>query len=67
MQSQLSAADTVAAAQSTSVTEMVSQDADANLAQVLTQLSATQTAYQAALQSGASLLSQNMSLLSYVQ
>jgi flagellar hook-associated protein 3 FlgL len=67
IQSQLNAADSVAAAQATSVTEMVSQDADANLADTLTRLSATQTAYQAALQSGAALLNQNLSLLNYIQ
>jgi len=67
VQSQLDAASTVASAQASSLTQMVSQDADANMAETLTQLSATQTAFQAALQSGASLLNQNQSLLYYIQ
>jgi flagellar hook-associated protein 3 FlgL len=67
IQSQLNAADAVAAAQSLSVKEMISQEADVNLAETLTQLSAAQTAFQAALQSGASLLSQNQSLMSYLR
>jgi flagellar hook-associated protein 3 FlgL len=67
VQSQLTAADSVAAAQSTSVQQVVSQDANADLAQTLTQLSAAQTAYQAALQSGGLLLGQSQSLLTYLQ
>src|ERR1035437_1936501 len=67
IQSHLSAADSVASTQSLSVKQMVSQASDADLAETLTQLSATQTAYQAALQSGAQLLSQNETLLNYLQ
>ena len=67
IQSHLSAADSVASTQSLSVKQMVSQDSDADLAETLTQLSATQTAYMAALQSGAQLLSQNETLLNYLQ
>ncbi len=67
MQSQLSAADALAQTQSTSLEQSISQNSDADLAQTLTQLSAAQTAYQAALQSGASLLNQNQTLLSYIQ
>jgi flagellar hook-associated protein 3 FlgL len=67
VQSHLTAVDSLAASQSLSVKQTVSQDSDADLAQTLTQLSATQTAYQAALQSGAKLLSQNQTLLNYLQ
>jgi flagellar hook-associated protein 3 FlgL len=67
MQSRLSTADSLASKQSLSVNEMVSQASNADLAETLTQLSATQTAYQAALQSGAKLLSSSQTLLSYLQ
>jgi flagellar hook-associated protein 3 FlgL len=67
IQSHLSTADSVASAQSLSVKQMVSQASDADLAETLTQLSATQSAYQAALQSGAKLLSSNQTLLNYLQ
>jgi flagellar hook-associated protein 3 FlgL len=66
-QTQLSAADSIASAQSLNVQQGISQDSDADLAQTLTQLSATQVAYQAALQSGARLLSSGHSLLDYLQ
>jgi flagellar hook-associated protein 3 FlgL len=66
VQSHLSAADSLASTQSLSVKEAVSQESDADLAQTLTQLSATQTAYMAALQSGAQLLGQSQSLLTYI-
>ena len=67
IQSHLSTADSLASTQSLSVKQMVSQASDADLTETLTQLSATQTAYQAALQSGAKLLSSNMTLLNYLQ
>ena len=66
VQSHLSMANSLASTQSQSVKDTVSQDSDADLAQTLTRLSATQTAYQAALQSGAKLLSSNQTLLSYL-
>ena len=66
VQSQLTAADSVATTQSTSLQQSISQASDADLAQTITQLSAAQNAYQAALQSGASLLSQTQSLLQYL-
>jgi flagellar hook-associated protein 3 FlgL len=66
VQSHLSAADSLASTQSLSVNEMVSQKSDADLAQTLTQLSATQTSYMAVLQSGAQLLGQSQSLLTYI-
>jgi flagellar hook-associated protein 3 FlgL len=66
VQSQLTDADTVAASRAQAVEQMVSSDSDVDLTQTLTQLSATQTAYQAALQSGASLLKSNLSLMNYI-
>ena len=66
VQSHLSAADSLASTQSLSVKKTVALDSDADLAQTLTQLSATQTAYMAALQSGAKLLSQSQTLLNYL-
>jgi flagellar hook-associated protein 3 FlgL len=66
IQSQLSDASSMATTQSTSLTNMISQDADADLAQTMTKLTAAQNAYQAALESGASLLNQNQSLLYYL-
>jgi flagellar hook-associated protein 3 FlgL len=66
VQSHLSTADSLAATQSLSNQQTVSQDSDADLAQTLTQLSATQTAYQAALESAGKLLSSNQTLLTYL-
>jgi flagellar hook-associated protein 3 FlgL len=67
VQSHLSAADSLASTQSLSLKQTISQDSDADLAQTLTQLSAAQTAYQVALQSGAKMLSQSQTLLNYLQ
>ena len=67
LQSNLTTADSLAAAQSLSVKQRVSDQSDADLAETLTQLSATQVAYQAALQSGATLLNQSQSLLDYLR
>ena len=67
IQSHLATADSLASTQSLSVKQMVSNASDADLATTLTKLSATQTAYQAALQSGAQLLSQSQTLLNYLQ
>lgn len=67
VQSQLKAADSVAAAQSTSLKQRISQDTDIDLAATLTQLSAAQNAFQAALQSGAALIGQSQSVLSYLR
>lgn len=50
---------------SDSLETMVSREVDADLAQTLVQLHQTQTAYQAALQSGATIL--NKSLLDYIR
>ena len=66
IQSHLATADSLASTQSLSVKQTVSQISDADLAQTVTELSAAQTAYQAALESGAKLLSSNMTLLTYL-
>ena len=66
VQSQLTTADSVAATQSTSLQQSISQSSDVDLAQTITQLSAAQNAYQAALQSGASMFNQTQSLLEYL-
>jgi flagellar hook-associated protein 3 FlgL len=64
VQSTLSAAATSTQQQSTSETSEISDDTSANLAQTLTQLSQTQTAYQAALQSGTMVMS--LSLMDFL-
>ncbi len=61
----LSTAATAAQTQQTSLTQLISNDADADLAQTITSLSQAQYAYQAALQTGATILKQ--SLLDYLQ
>lgn len=67
IQTQLLAADSVAAGQSLSLKQMISQNSDVDLAATLTRLSAAQTTFQAALQSGAALIGQSQSLLSYLR
>ena len=67
VQSQLNDADAVASTQSSAINQMISQESDVDLAQTLTRLATTQTAYQAALQSGASLLNSNLSLMDYIR
>jgi flagellar hook-associated protein 3 FlgL len=64
VQSTLTAASTSAQQQSTSETSEISDDTSANLAQTLTQLSQTQTAYQAALESGTMVMS--LSLMDFL-
>jgi flagellar hook-associated protein 3 FlgL len=66
IQSQLNDASSVASAKSTALTQNISEASDANMATTLTQLSTIQTAYQAALESGASLLNSNLSLMTYI-
>ena len=61
----LTTATTAAQTQQASLTTLISNDADADLAQTITSLSQAQYAYQAALQSGATILKQ--SLLDYLQ
>ncbi|MGE3309193.1 MAG: flagellin [Limisphaerales bacterium] len=65
LQARLETTDTLLKDRSLSIEALVSQDADADLAQTLVRLSEVQTAYQAALQSGGSIL--NRSLLDYLR
>jgi flagellar hook-associated protein 3 FlgL len=65
LQSNLDAAESLTGKRLDSLNELISHDADADLAEVLTKLSQTQTAYTAALQSGATLL--KVSLLDYLR
>ena len=64
VQSQLESASNLATQQGLAVTSQISSRTDADLAQTLTQFSQAQTAYQAALQSGVSVL--NLSILNYI-
>lgn len=65
LQARLEAAYSSASAKISSLEKLISNEADADLAQTLVKLSETQTAYQAALQSGALIL--NTSLLDYIR
>lgn len=65
LQSTLTAASTSASDQSTSITTQMSNDTTADLAQTLTQLDQTQTAYQAALQSGTMIM--QLSMMDFLQ
>ncbi|MBL9170247.1 MAG: hypothetical protein JNN07_21105 [Verrucomicrobiales bacterium] len=65
VQSQLDAAKTLSNRDHAALEAGISQEADADLAQTIVQLTQTQTAYQAALQSGGQILSQ--SLLDYLR
>lgn len=65
MQSRLEAAQSIATSRAYSVENLVSKEASADLADTLVQLNQTQTAYQAALQSGASIM--QLSLLNYLR
>jgi flagellar hook-associated protein 3 FlgL len=65
LQSTLSSAGNVATEQSTNVETQMSNDTNADLAQTLTQLSQTQTAYQAALESGTMVM--GLSLLEFLE
>jgi flagellar hook-associated protein 3 FlgL len=64
-QNQLTAAATLATNQSQSLNQMVSTASGADLVNTMVQLSQAQTAYQAALQSGAKIMS--LSLLNYIK
>ncbi|HMJ90463.1 MAG TPA: hypothetical protein VK530_11640 [Candidatus Acidoferrum sp.] len=64
VQSRLEAAQSIAGSRADAVENLVSKEADADLAQTLVQLNQAQTAYQAALQSGASIM--QLSLLNYL-
>jgi len=65
LQSRLEASESTAAQRAGSLEVLVSKEVDVDLSQVLVRLNQTQTAYQAALQSGAKLL--NISLLDYIR
>ncbi len=67
VQSQLNVASSMASAKSASIGTMITQDAGADMATTATQLSAVENAFQAALQTGASLLNENQSLLYYLE
>ncbi len=64
MQSALTAASSIATANSTNVTTEVSNATNADLATTMTQLDQTQTAYEAALESGTMVM--NVSLLNFL-
>jgi flagellar hook-associated protein 3 FlgL len=64
MQSALSAASSIAMAKSTNLTTQISNNTSADLAQTLTELSQTQTAYQAALESGTMIM--GLSMMEYL-
>ena len=65
LQARLAAATSSAGDRALNLESQVSKEVDADLAQTMVKLSQTQTAYQAALQSGAHLL--NLSLLDFLQ
>jgi flagellar hook-associated protein 3 FlgL len=67
IQSQLNVASSMVSAKSTSLDTMITQDVGADMATTATQLSAVENAFQAALQTGASLLNENQSLLYYLE
>ena len=64
IQARLEASDAMAEVRSSSIGKSLSMERDADLAETLVRLSQTQTAYQAALQTSASIL--NLSLLDYL-
>jgi len=65
VQTRLTTAATSATSQSNSLTNLVSNASGADLVSTMTELSQTQTAYQAALESSASLM--QLSILNYIQ
>lgn len=65
LQARLEASDALAEVRRSSLERSVSTEADANLAETLVKLGQTQTAYQAALQSGASTM--RLSLLDFLR
>ncbi len=65
VQARIETASSLSAARSLSLEKLVSREADADLTQTIVRLNETQTAYQAALQSGGKIL--NQSLLDYIQ
>lgn len=65
VQARLEATDTIASSRLFSVEQLVSAEADADLAQTIVRLNETQNAYRAALQTGGTIL--NQSLLDYLR
>lgn len=65
IQTRLEATDSVQSNRADSIDKLVSHEADSDIAETLVKLNQTQTAYQAALQSGASVMRQ--SLLDYLR
>ena len=65
VQSRMDATNTIASGRAASLEKLISSQADADMTAVIVQLNQTQTAYQAALASGAKLM--NLSLLDYLK
>lgn len=65
IQTRLETAGTLTSNRSLSLTQMISREVDADLAQTIVELNQAQTAYSAALQSGAGIL--RMSLMDYLR
>lgn len=65
VQTRLETAASLASAQTQSLNQMISDEVDADLPETIVQLTQAQTAYQAALQSGAGIL--RMSLMDYLR
>lgn len=65
VQNQLTAASNFATSSSQNLSQMISNSSSADLMNTMVQLSQTQTAYQAALQSGVKIM--NLSILNYIQ
>ena len=65
LQARMDAATSIAQTRAASLDKLISSHANADMATVIVQLTETQTAYQAALASGAKLM--NLSLLDYLQ
>ncbi|MGA2176753.1 MAG: flagellar hook-associated protein FlgL [Verrucomicrobiota bacterium] len=65
LQSTLTAAGNVSSQKSTNIDTQMSNDTSADLAQTLTQLSQTQTAYQAALESG--VMTMSLSMMNFLE
>ncbi|HVM59906.1 MAG TPA: flagellin [Verrucomicrobiae bacterium] len=67
VQQRMTAEANIASAQSASLSSLTSSQADADLATVMTQLTQTQTAYQAAVQATVGFQDLQMSILSFLQ
>jgi flagellin-like hook-associated protein FlgL len=67
LQQRMTAEANIAASQSASLSDLTSSKADADLAQVMSQLTQTQTAYQAAVQATAGFQDLTLSILNYLE